>query len=182
LKKKTFAILFYVKRTKLLKNGEAPIFMRITVDALRAELSIQRSINLSEWIDNKGCAKSTNAKNRELNHYLESIRCRLYKIQKELEDENKIVTAELLKNRYLGINEVSISLVELYTEHNQKMEELIGKGFTADILERHETTMKHVVDFMQFKFNRDDILLKEITSEFIREYEHYITFCNISYS
>ncbi|MDR0796531.1 MAG: hypothetical protein LBE79_10880 [Tannerella sp.] len=66
MKKKTFAILFYVKRTKLLKNGEAPIFMRITVDALRAEISIQRSINLSEWIENKGCAKPTNAKNREL--------------------------------------------------------------------------------------------------------------------
>jgi hypothetical protein len=78
----------------------------------------------------------------------------------------------LLFDSSLGINEVSISLVELYTEHNQKMEELIGKGFTAAILERHETTMKHVVDFMQFKFNRDDILLKEITSEFIREFEH----------
>ena len=44
MKKKTFAILFYVKRTKLLRNGEAPIFMRITVDAVRAEMSIQRSI------------------------------------------------------------------------------------------------------------------------------------------
>ena len=44
MKKKTFAILFYVKRTKLLKNGEAPVFMRITVDALREEIGIKRSI------------------------------------------------------------------------------------------------------------------------------------------
>ena len=121
MKKKTFAILFYVKRTKLLKNGEAPIFMRITVDALRAEMSIQRSINLSDWIEKKCCAKPTNAKNRELNHYLEHIRYKLYEIQKELEDENKTVTAELLKNRYLGINEANVSFVELYTEHNQKL-------------------------------------------------------------
>jgi len=174
MKKKTFAILFYVKRTKLLKNGEAPVFMRITVDALRAEISIQRSINLSEWIEKKCCAKPTNPKNRELNHYLEHIRHRLYEIQKELENKNKTVTAELLKNRYMGINEANVSFVELYTEHNQKMEELIGKGFTTSTLEKHETTMKHVVDFMQFKYNRDDILLKEITSEFIREYEHYM--------
>ena len=46
MKKKTFAILFYVKRTKLLRNGKATIFMRITVDAVRTEMSIQRSINL----------------------------------------------------------------------------------------------------------------------------------------
>ena len=174
MKKKTFAILFYVKRTKLLRNGEAPIFMRITVDAVRAEMSIQRSINLSEWIEKKGCAKPTNAKNRELNHYLEHIRYRLYEIQKELEDENKTVTAELLKNRYMGINEANVSFVELYTEHNQKLKELIGKGFVAATLTRHETSMKHVVEFMQYKYKRNDILLKDINPEFIREYEHYL--------
>ena len=174
MKKKTFAILFYVKRTKLLRNGEAPVFMRITVDAIREEMSIQRSINISEWIEKKGCAKSTNPKNRELNHYLEHIRHRLYEIQKELEDENKIVTAELLKNRYMGISEVNVSFVELYAEHNQKMRELIGKGFTISTLKKHETTMKYVVEFMQHKYNRSDILLKEITPDFIREYEHYL--------
>ena len=174
MKKKTFAILFYVKRTKLLKNGEAPIFVRITVDTLRVEMSIHRSINLSDWVEKKGCAKPVSPKNRELNHYLEHVRHRLYEIQKELEDENKTVTAELLKNRYMGINEANVSFVELYTEHNRKLKELIGKGFTAATLTRHETSMKHVVEFMQHKYNRDDIPLKEITPEFIREYEHYL--------
>jgi integrase len=174
MKKKTFAILFYVKRTKLLKNGEAPIFMRITVDALRAEMSIQRSINLSEWDEKKCRAKPTNAKNRDLNHYLDSIRYRLYKIQKELEDENKTVTAELLKNRYMGINEANVSFVKLYTEHNQKMKESIGKGNEASTLKRHEISMNHVIKFLQYKYSRNDILLKEITPEFIREYEHYM--------
>jgi len=154
MKKKTFAILFYVKRTKLLRNGEAPIFMRITVDALRAEMSIQRSIKLSDWNDNKACAKSTNPQNKKLNHYLEHIRHRLYEIQQELEDENKTVTAELLKNRYMGINEANVSFVELYTEHNQKFKELIGKSFTAATLTRHETSMRHVIEFMQYKYNK----------------------------
>ena len=152
MKKKTFAILFYVKRTKLLRNGEAPIFMRITVDTLRTEMSIQRSINLSEWIEKKGCAKSTNPKNRELNHYLEFIRYELYGIQKELEDENKTVTAELLKNRYMGINEANVLFVDLYTEHNQKLKELIGKGFAAGTITRHETSVRHVIEFMQHKY------------------------------
>ena len=174
MKKKTFAILFYVKRTKLLRNGEAPIFMRITVDAVRAEMGIQRSINLSDWIEKKTCAKPTNVKNRELNHYLEHVRYRLYEIQKELEDENKTVTAELLKNRYMGINETNVTFVQLYMEHNQKLKELIGKGFVAATLTRHETSLKHVVEFMQHKYNRSDILLKDINPEFIREYEHYL--------
>jgi len=98
MKKKTFAILFYVKRIKLLRNGEAPIFVRITVDAVRSEMSIQRSISLSDWIEKKGCAKPTNVKNRELNHYLEHIRYRLYEIQKELQ---KLYNCYFPKKHYL---------------------------------------------------------------------------------
>ena len=42
------------------------------------------------------------------------------------------------------------------------------------LLLKHETTMKYVVEFMQHKSNQSDILLKEITPDFIREYEHYL--------
>ena len=64
MKRKTFAILFYVKRTKLLKNGEAPIFMRITVDSVIEELAVKRSIKLEHWESNKGRAKPVNVAKR----------------------------------------------------------------------------------------------------------------------
>jgi len=37
-----FTILFFIKKSKLLKNGEAPICMRITVNGQRAEIQIKR--------------------------------------------------------------------------------------------------------------------------------------------
>lgn len=174
MKKKTFTILFYVKRTKLLKNGETPIFMRITVDSVREEIAIKRSIKLENWDTDKVRAKPTNVFNKELNHYLEHIRHKLYSIQKEVEDECKTITSELLKNRYNGVNEANVTFVELYTEHNQKLTVLIGKGFTKATLTRHETSMKHVAEFLQHKYNKNDILLRDITPNFIKEYEHYL--------
>ena len=174
MKRKTFAILFYVKRTKLLKNGEAPIFMRITVDSVIEELAVKRSIKLEHWESNKGRAKPVTAANKALNQYLDYIRNRLYSIQRELEEENKTITAELLKNRYNGINEANVTFVELYTEHNKKLCELVGKGFAKATITRHETSMKHMVDFLKHKFGKDDIPFREMTSDFIREYEHYL--------
>ncbi len=44
MKRYTFSILFYIKKTKLMKTGEAPVYLRITVNGLRSELSIKRSI------------------------------------------------------------------------------------------------------------------------------------------
>ena len=36
-----FTVLFFLKKSKLLKNGEAPICMRITINGKRAEVQIK---------------------------------------------------------------------------------------------------------------------------------------------
>jgi hypothetical protein len=122
--------------------------MRITVDGDRAEMGIQRSILIADWLERKGCAKANTAKNKELNHYLEHIKSRLYVIQKYLEDEGKIVTAIALKNRHIGADEMKTIFVELYTEHNVKLKELEGKEFAHATIVRHQTSMSHFVKFM----------------------------------
>ena len=40
----SFSVLFFIKKSKLLKNGEAPICMRITVNSKRAEVQVKRSV------------------------------------------------------------------------------------------------------------------------------------------
>lgn len=43
-KHSTLNVLFIIKKSKLLKNGEAPIRMRITVNKQIAEIAVKRSI------------------------------------------------------------------------------------------------------------------------------------------
>ena len=51
-----FTVLFFLKKSKLLKNGEAPICMRITVNGKRAEVQIKRSVEIEKWNSQKECA------------------------------------------------------------------------------------------------------------------------------
>ncbi len=51
-----FSILFFIKKSKLLKNGEAPICLRITINGQHAEVQIKRSVEVSLWNSNKECA------------------------------------------------------------------------------------------------------------------------------
>ena len=51
-----FTVLFFLKKSKLLKNGEAPICMRITINGKRAEVQIKRSIDVTKWNTQKECA------------------------------------------------------------------------------------------------------------------------------
>ncbi|WP_259328066.1 Arm DNA-binding domain-containing protein, partial [Bacteroides caccae] len=54
MKQGTMKILFFVLKTKLLKNGEAPILMRITINGQYEETRIQRSVPLKLWNAAKG--------------------------------------------------------------------------------------------------------------------------------
>jgi len=45
----TFKILFYVKKTRIAKNGEVPVMLRVTVNGQRAETSVNLKINPKFW-------------------------------------------------------------------------------------------------------------------------------------
>lgn len=93
MKRATFSILFYIKRTKTLKNGEVPLFVRVTVNGKNCEFSIHRSLKPELWDTQKNQALSKYKESKSINDYLEHIKLKLYEYKKELEYDNKPVTA-----------------------------------------------------------------------------------------
>lgn len=53
MERKRFSVLFFIKRSKLLKNGEAPVRVRVTYDRLYVELQLKRSIKVPLWSQEK---------------------------------------------------------------------------------------------------------------------------------
>ena len=67
MKQGTMNILFFVLKTKLLKNGEAPVLMRITINGSYDDARIQRSVPLNLWNAAKGCSKGRDRASIALN-------------------------------------------------------------------------------------------------------------------
>lgn len=57
MKQDSMKVLFFIRKSKLLKNGEAPIFLRVTVSGQQDEIRIQRSIPVRLWNNQKDAAK-----------------------------------------------------------------------------------------------------------------------------
>ena len=53
MERKRFSVLFFIKRSKLLKNGEAPVRVHVTYDRLYVELQLKRSIKVPLWSQDK---------------------------------------------------------------------------------------------------------------------------------
>ena len=78
MKRNSFNVLFFIKKAKLLKNGEASVCMRITVNGARVENNIRKSIEPALWNQAKECAKGKSRKSCDLNAYgKSSVSCPL---------------------------------------------------------------------------------------------------------
>lgn len=102
MKQGTMNILFFILKTKLLKNGEAPILMRITIDGQYEETRIQKSISPKLWDSSKGCGKGKDRATKELNNYIAELSALALQKHKELMLEQALITPKQLLKRVSG--------------------------------------------------------------------------------
>ena len=170
----TFSLLFYIRTTKTKSNGTAPIYVRITINGKRAEFSAKRTIEPTKWNNAKGRAKGSNEQIKALNKYLDTIQAKVYDKQQELMQKNKSITAVSLKNAYLDITYDKKTLLGVFKTHNQKINQLIGNGFTKATVEKYELSYKHLKEFIKLNYKADDLHLNEVLFGFITDFEHYL--------
>ena len=168
------SILFYAKRAKTNTNGLIPIYLRVTVDGERIELTTKRFTHPDKWSVEGNCMKGTSAESKATNSYLDTLKARIFEYQQELIRNNDLVNAENMRNKILGIEKRSHMLIAIFQNHNNEVKALIGKDFAAATHVRYETSLKHTVDFIKWKYKVSDIDIRKIDHEFITSYEFYL--------
>jgi site-specific recombinase XerD len=167
--------MFMIRRGQLLKNQEAPIYLRITVDGESVEISIKRSIPPERWDEFRRCAKTGSPYAKELNYYLEQIRHKVYDHQHELIDKNKTVSATALKKAFLNSDqEESRTLLQVYADHNADLKSRIDKGISKCTFIRHESSRNNLERFIKANYKKNDFLLQDIDNAFILKYEVFL--------
>lgn len=175
MERTTFSLLFYIRRTKLNKAGEAPIFMRVTINGQRADASTRRYIAPRLWNTTKGKAIENGRGCRELNLYLDAISANVLRIQREMELEGAPVSAHSVFNRYLGKDRPERhTLLEVFREHNEKCRKLTGIDIAAATVERYETCLRLTEEFIRNTYKKDDLYLDELSHQFVEDYEFYL--------
>ena len=174
--KDSFRVAFFLRRN-VLKNGESPVFMRITVNGQRAENNIQKSILPNLWSQAKERASGTSRTAVDLNRFIEEARIKVHAIVTELQQENEPVTATVVQQRFYGINpkkKKEKTILEVIQAHNDEAEKLIGKDYTKTTVYRYKSMMRYLEEMIKKEYNVDDLPLSEFTGEVIRAYEVFL--------
>ena len=174
--KDSFRVAFFLRRN-VLKNGESPVFMRITVNGQRAENNIQKSILPNLWSQAKERASGTSRTAVDLNRFIEEARIKVHAIVTELQQENEPVTAIVVQQRFYGINpkkKKEKTILEVIQAHNDEAETLIGKDYTKTTVYRYKSMKRYLEEMIKKNYEVDDLPLSEFSGEVIRAYEVFL--------
>lgn len=160
---------------KRVKNGATTIYLRITVDNKRAELTTRYAVINKKWNQRSQVVMGDNEEATKINRELAIIKADILKHYNRMVALDKTITAELLKNEYLGIREKGKMLKELLDFYHDRFKEkvVIGKK-AANTLKCIYTTNEKIKAFIKYRFKVSDMNLSEIKISFITELEHYL--------
>ena len=131
-KSNSFGVTFFVKKYKMV-NGNVPIYVRITVNGKRADISTKRVVAEKNWNALKGQAKGSKEETLTLNNYLQQIRSAIVCDYQQMLLNKKLITAETLKLSFLGgKNEHSLNTLMEY--HNTQMKSVLANGTLCLVL------------------------------------------------
>lgn len=170
----TYNLLFFIRKERVNKHGEAPIYLRITINGKRAEIALKRFIDSKKWDSKTNKARGTTQEIKKLNSYLDVVKGKIHEHHREMIDRNDVITARKLKNRYLGITELNKYILECFKDHNDEMYKLIGKEYSNSTYKKYCTTNDHLKKYIKKEYKVDDLLLNELNLKFIKGFESYL--------
>lgn len=135
-----YSLLFYLKKPKNYVTGPKPIYMRITVDGMPKETSTGRECEPSKWNSKANRAKGTTEIVKTLNSYLDTLVTKVSAIHTAMVAAGEEITAESIKLRFQGKDIKRKNFLDVFREHNNQMEALLGNGFKPNTLKGYKTS------------------------------------------
>ena len=146
----TFKVLFYLKR-QAEQNGKAPIMGRITINGTISQFSCKLSILPKLWDTkaNKATGKSVVA--QRINEKLENIKTNIGKQYQRLCDRDSYVTAEKVRNAFLGMGDDCRLLLQTFDEYLAGFLKRVGKDRSVSTFENCNNTRRYLASFLKYE-------------------------------
>jgi len=172
----SFAILFFIRDSRVRKDGTTSIEVVLTVNGERCAFSTGKKVKSCNWDKNKQQVKGKDEEAQSLNNYLKAIKAKLYQKEAELLERGFVITAELLRDAYFDKVESlkEKSLFEVFEEHNQEQEKLVGNGVSKATYWISVYTVRLLKEFVQQKYKREDLYLRELNLNFIQSFHTFL--------
>ncbi len=180
-RRSTFAILFYINRTKVRKDGMCQLLCKVSIDAEWEQIGTKVSVNPAVWNPDTGRASGRSENAVTVNRAIDDLTNKITEHYNHIKKSLGFVTAELVKNAVKGIGQKPVTLLALFREHNEKFRQRIGIDRIKETYDSYQRSYKHLAAFVQEKKGVEDVALKSLDKVFYDDSEIFLqSDCRIS--
>ncbi len=167
---------FHLKevRTKDGNPSKHPIYLRITLNGQRSELSTQQKIEKDLWDKSAERVKGRSEQTRTINAQLSNLENKVNKLFLRIDSNDKRFSMKILLNELHGKTGSKITLVKAYENLISTMEKTVNIDYTAKTIQRYKSSKNSLVDYMTAKYGDGEISLSDLDHEFIRDFEIFL--------
>lgn len=173
-RRSTFAILFYINRTKIRKDGMCQLLCNISIDAESQQVGTKVSVDPSLWDSSQGRAAGRSRNALQVNQAIDLLTEHIKKHHKEIKDSLGFVTAELVKNALKGIAQKPLTLMKLFEEHNNEFKKRVGVDRKKEAHDLYVVSYNHLLAFIRKRHDADDVTLRSLDLRFYEDYDLFL--------
>lgn len=173
-RRSTFAILFYINRTKVRKDGMCQLLCKISIDAKWEQIGTKVSVNPAIWNPEKGRADGRSENAITVNRAIDDLTKEIREHYRRIKNSLGFITAEQIKNAVMGIGQKPLTLLALFREHNEEFKKRVGIDRIKETYESYLRSYKHLSAFVQQKCGAEDVLLRNLDRVFYDDFELFL--------
>ena len=174
MQRSTFKVLFYVKRQSE-KHGQVPVMGRITINGTMSQFSSKLSVRSSLWDAKANKASGKSLESQRINEKLENIKTNIGKQYQRLCDRDSYVTAEKVRNAFLGMGDDCRLLLQTFDEYLAGFLKRVGKDRAYSSYEDYRKRRRRLASFLEYEYRVKDIPFKELKRDFIEKFVVYLS-------
>ncbi|MFI3320397.1 MAG: site-specific integrase [Rikenellaceae bacterium] len=170
----TFRVLFYLRKNYVNKEGKTSIMIRVTVNSIRVQFSSKIDVEPHLWSVDTSRVIGKSAEAKRINEDLDRIKLALSNHYRDIADREVTVTAEKVRNAFLGVTTKGETILQIFDKHIDDCEKLVGISKSKSTLQKYRVTRKRVFEFISHRYKVSDMNIKEVSHMFISDLEQYL--------
>lgn len=174
-RRSTFAVLFYINRTKTRKDGTCQLLCKVSIDAECEQIGTKVSVNPAIWNPEKGRADGRSENAAIVNRAIDDLSREITEHYHRIRNSLGFITAELVKNAVMGTGQKPLTLLGLFREHNEEFKKRVGVDRIQETYDSYMRSYKHLSAFIRERKGVEDVTLRSLDRVFYDDFEIFLS-------
>lgn len=175
MKQKKATILFVISGVKTNSKGLCPLYCRITLNKERKQFSTGLFVNPNHWKNKLQKVSTQDSNYKFINSQIEQIQIKINNIILVFQLQSENCTLDNIYNAFIGAEiEKNDYILSYYKQYLTKIKKLVGLEIKDNTYNKFVYVGNHLEAFLKWKFKRADLPLKELSLQFLDDFDYYL--------